>query len=310
MKSALIAAIIGVSIVLSGLGQEAHSKSFGIQISPREGELGTTVQLAGQSPQPDADVLIFAATSPDIFTPHDESYVRLATARSDSEAQWSAEISIETTDVLEIADSPGFVFFRTQTEGLDRPPAIPDTAAFIITSGDRRPSGAGGFHVTLSLASGFSKEHVLLGWRAAGTTVFHAPQSWVVLPVERTMSGFPDGDYEIVAVGVKSLVPVGDDAIREVPGFYCTFSDCGEPGPADLTMYPAKPVTIRNGTIADVNFVLGRPSAEDSSVEATPVSEGGGSGVPYLALASVGILTGFVLLGSLVYRSVRNRRRS
>lgn len=309
MKSALIAAIVGVSIVLSGLGQEAHSKSFGMQISPGEGELGTTVQLTGESPQPDADVLIFAATSPDGSAPHDESYVRLATARSDSEGQWSAEITIESTDVLEIAESPGFVMFKTQTVGLEMPP-IPDTGAFIITSGDRRPSGAGGFRITLSLASGFSKEKVLLGWRTAGTTVFHAPQSWVVLPVERTMSGFPDGDYEIVAVGVKSLVPVGDDAIREVPGFYCIFSDCGDPGPADLSMYPAKPVTIRNGTIADVNFVLGRPSAEDSSVEATPVSEGGGSGVPYLALASVGILTGFVLFGSLAYRSVRNRRRS
>ena len=61
MKSALIVAIIGVSIVLSGLGQEAHSKSFGIQISPTEGELGTTVQVTGQSPQPATDALARAA---------------------------------------------------------------------------------------------------------------------------------------------------------------------------------------------------------------------------------------------------------
>ena len=316
----LVPAIALLSLLAHAPGAVEAKDGGSITVAPDAGDDGSTIQLAGEFWPPNADVAIYAGYSPVLWQDEGGVVARaepagwlgpIARVRSEpwdtnpAYGRWHATIDLDDIEGLPEPAGPGFVLFKAVTEGSAVSGAVQvegreEVADFALTVDGRRPDGAGGINLTVSVASGLTDESFLYGIVPEGEAFYYAYAGAMLTnymkPWQTSATRFADGDYWVFVQPITGREVIGAGAFERVETQFCFAPPLGCNPRGTFTV---KRVAVREGEMANVEIVLGRPDEAPALEIAAPPAAGagpaGGSNALWPAAAGTAVL-GFVLV--------------
>jgi hypothetical protein len=184
---------------------------------------------------------------------------------------------------------------------------------FALTVDGQRPDGAGGIHLTVSVASGIEDEPFLYSFGPAGSRYFGYFAAGPLLanrlaPYTNTITRLDDGDYDLLVLpvsrGERARRVIGNGAFVMADARLCMTPD---PCAAEIKEYVVKRVSVRNGEVTPVEILLGKPG-EAPPLQILPAAGGGPAareGVPWAPVAVLLLVAGFLSAAGLLLRRQR-----
>jgi len=270
MRRAVVAVLIALEVIAlaSSYSRSAvEAKGAAVGIEPASGEAGTPLELFSEDWLPGTEVRIFSAFAISMDSGYDGAVDftgPLATIRSDSDGDWSISLQADIDGSERQAQTPGFLFFRAESDNLPTYLENAITSYFVLTVDGRRPQGAGEINISLTNGQGASAMYGFFGWREAGEPFFFSPYSIVPVPFDTTIAGLADGDWEITAIGADAVEPAGENVFDISTTLLCLNPSCAAGTPA-FEVHRAVRVTIRDGSVVAANVKFAPLAYEDSN---------------------------------------------